>query len=528
MVLKKPYKFLIKNFKTIHLIITALIFYLIVKNNTLYKFFKSYASDKTGLLNNALYITKPMIFWTIIVIIICIVLVILMKRKNKPKTLYIIMIVGYLLVEIFWWYSFSNITLIKESSISTQTALLLRDLSIIVMSFQYVMIAFMFVRGLGFDIKKFNFTDDLIELDITEDDSEDFEFVVGIDINRIKRKTNRKIREFKYYFIENKLFIIIVMIIGILSIGIYLINNIKFEHIYKEKEIVTTTTNKIKVESSYYTEESLSNEVIANENNIYLIVKTKLLAIYSSSNKFALNKFPLITESGQYFPQTSSCQKFADIGNCYNNQSVSIENPTEYLFIYYIPKADIEKRIIFAYEEGFTNTASEEKSYTKIKLTSINLDEEEPMIDTALNSLVTIDGYVLNNSTFIINSYEISRTFNYSYQYCYTTNNCSNHTILISPTSITSQSKTIMKLNLNLTTNESRDYSLSLYDFISNYSRLLYKIDDNVYTSEMTNKTPANHQESAVYLEVSNQLENASAIWFEFSFRNKHYKYQIK
>ena len=45
MILRKPYAFLIKYFRLIHLFISLLIVYLIYKTNNMYNFFKDYITD---------------------------------------------------------------------------------------------------------------------------------------------------------------------------------------------------------------------------------------------------------------------------------------------------------------------------------------------------------------------------------------------------------------------------------------------------------------------------------------------------
>ena len=75
----------------------------------------------------------------------------------------------------------------------------------------------MIIRVLGFDIKKFNFTKDIQELNIEDIDSEEVEVNVNIDTKNIIRDINRRKRELGYWIKENLLFSII--LISVILIG---------------------------------------------------------------------------------------------------------------------------------------------------------------------------------------------------------------------------------------------------------------------------------------------------------------------
>ena len=71
------------------------------------------------------------------------------------------------------------------------------------------------IRGLGFDIKKFNFNRDLQDLRLEEKDSEEVEVSIDLSSDRIKRTGRRTVRELKYYYLENKLVINIILVVTV-------------------------------------------------------------------------------------------------------------------------------------------------------------------------------------------------------------------------------------------------------------------------------------------------------------------------
>ena len=88
-----------------------------------------------------------------------------------------------------------------------------RDIMLIFLCFQCFIIVIMFIRGLGFDIKKFNFGKDIHELNLTDEDGEEIEVDVKIDTNKLFRGIRKSKRELGYFFNEYK-----VIILGIITI----------------------------------------------------------------------------------------------------------------------------------------------------------------------------------------------------------------------------------------------------------------------------------------------------------------------
>ena len=92
MVLKKPYKILIKNFRFIHLILTILSIYLVIKTNNILSFFNEYATSSSLISTSNLteQLFNPLLFIIPIFVIILIAMIIyLLKWKHKPIHFYI-------------------------------------------------------------------------------------------------------------------------------------------------------------------------------------------------------------------------------------------------------------------------------------------------------------------------------------------------------------------------------------------------------------------------------------------------------
>ena len=178
MILKKPYAFLIKYFKVIHGILAILYIYLAFKTSSLLNYYNAFISRTVGSSNAINYISKFPFFIIILTFIICIILYILMNYKKKPKTLYALLVLIYIAVFVVISMSYKGLEIIYSNVLESKTTLLYRDLLRITLIFQYISIVFITIRAIGFDIKKFNFSEDIHTLDIDINDDEEVELVI--------------------------------------------------------------------------------------------------------------------------------------------------------------------------------------------------------------------------------------------------------------------------------------------------------------------------------------------------------------
>ena len=97
---------------------------------------------------------------------------IVLQRKEKPTKFYNISIVYCLVMFILITVSFTIFRAIENDTLSTAMPRIIRDLSILIHYSQYIFIVYTAIRGVGFNIKKFDFKSDLAELEISSEDSE--------------------------------------------------------------------------------------------------------------------------------------------------------------------------------------------------------------------------------------------------------------------------------------------------------------------------------------------------------------------
>ena len=105
MIIKKPYAFMIKHFRLIHLLILIPMIYLATQTREIITFFSEYvASNYTFTSNDVLstlasnYINIFMYIAVIIIMVVFIAMSILLQRKEKPTKFYNISIIYYLVI----------------------------------------------------------------------------------------------------------------------------------------------------------------------------------------------------------------------------------------------------------------------------------------------------------------------------------------------------------------------------------------------------------------------------------------------
>jgi hypothetical protein len=122
---------------------------------------------------------------------------------------------------------YNTLGIIEVETPSPRSLRVIRDVASIICYIQYASIIIIGIRAVGFNIKKFNFGEDLQELEIEVTDNEEFELTVGVDSNKIGRTLRKSKREIKYFVIENAFILILISFAIITTMGITIFLNTK-------------------------------------------------------------------------------------------------------------------------------------------------------------------------------------------------------------------------------------------------------------------------------------------------------------
>ena len=490
MIVRKPFAFLIKHFKAIHLFLFGLLVYVCYKYNAIVSFLRNYISTGNGRYDAVNYINYTPIYVILGAILVMVIIYYLMKYKDKPKKLYLFSIIGYIVVIALFIFLFSYLRTFSSSIIEQKTLRLYRDISLMGLIFQYIIIVIMLIRGLGFDIKKFNFSKDIQELNIDLTDNEEVELVMGFDTNKTKFKIRRFFREFRYFIRENILFTGLSLIVIVIILWIIVANYTSKNKVYKENEYFGVDFNML-VNDSYLTKEDSSLKKLSVGSSSLLVVRFKI----SSNLGDVLNpdNFILSIYGKTYSPNNKYCSSLKDIGKCYNKIKLT-EQEKEYIFVYLVDDSVLNKKIYLKYDYGYLTNKN--NSVIKVRLTPDNIDDEETTTKR-INDTLGFNNSVIGDYKLKIEEYNISDNYEI------------NADITLMPTS----NNTIIRLKVS-----------EGNDLVDNYALLKYTISGTEYTSTM--KKLYNDNDYSYY-EVNN-ITYADSIKLVLNSRHNNYEYILK
>ena len=526
MILKKPYAFLIKRFRLIHLILTVLIGFLLARTYTLYSFFLRYINNISTSASDFIptnYITLYMFLTSVIILAFSIAMFMLMKQKNKPTKLYILLSIYYVIYLVMLITLFSLFKKMETSILSLKNAMLLRDWMLIMVVPQLVFFVMSLVRGFGFDIKKFNFSKDLEELDISDQDSEEFEFVLGIDTYKYFRVIRKFLREFKYYYLENKFLLSIILsgIIVVLS-AILLVNFGVYNKIYKVGSSFTVNGLTITVNDAYLTNLDYKNQVI-DKDKYYLIVNMTFTNNSGSSTVLDLTEYSIKVNKQKVYPTMSRNQSFVDLGRGYNKEKISNDNTKTYIMVFEINKKQVKRKYNleiydnFVYKSGSLNT-----KVKKVLLIPTKHNKTKIIGTYKLNEKINLNKTLLKNTNFTVSDYEIESKYVSEYQACLTS--CEYVTDVV--TADVSNEKTLLILTTKLDLDNTSTFALNTSKTTTFYDTFVaVKYNDKI--SSVKDLTPGSSVGQTI-LEVDDGIEDAKTIDLLVTARGKQYVIKLK
>ena len=522
MVFRKPYAFLIKNFRLMHIILTICCIYLITKTSAIISFLNDYLSSSdlvigqsivSGLYNGLMFLIP------ILMLIFFIVLLAVMSVKEKPKTFYIVNIIVYLLILILFIYGHGVLKSMEKELVQPQKIQTMRDLFVYALVFQFFTVVIAAIRGLGFDIRKFDFARDLQTLDVSEEDSEEFEVAINYDFNDTKRKIKKRIRTFKYTYKEHKFIINLSIILLVLFGGYTFYKNssisIKKYHLNSTiymNSVQTNFTGAYLVDTDY-----LGNDLGRN----VLVLKVNVKSNSKNVKKFLTSSYELELDGKIYHHTNKYGNEFKDLGEVYKNQDLSQTEEKPYLLVFDVGNKNIKNgrlKISNLIGQDYVYLDFNAKSFTKNNdPLEFNFTDEVSLKDTNLA-----------DTKFKITSALIGEKYTLNYKYCVNSEECIDSVEYLRPDYYnTGVPKTIIRMEYEF---ESTDIS-SFYKLISLYGSLEYTVDGNTKVQQVPFKNIKSlrvNEKNILNLEVVKDIENASEIYLVFNIRNYEYRYKIK
>lgn len=513
MLLKKPYALLIKHFKLLHFILAVFTIYSILKMNRLLVFFNNYLNVQNNMVGQSirdnLYYSL-MFFVPIVIFFISATLLLLMIKKKKPFRFYLFNTFVYIGILAIYVYVYIYLGRMEIRIVDIIGVRAIRDTLIIGIIVQSISLIIDFVRATGFDIKSFEFKSDLQQLEISEEDLEEYELDFSFDSNDRKRRMKRKIRFLKYEYKENK-FLINLILLVIAFISIYFLQSkfSMYSKINKEGTIISDNNYSFSIEESYLTNVGENGLKITDD---YLVIAKIKIKSKSNMRYLLMSNFVLEIGDKRYPATTDFNANLVDLGIPYNSNILSNDYST-YLLTFIIPKDNKESRINLLYLTV--------KGNIKIRLKPQTYEVTEKKYN--LGDLIEID----NKTRIQINSYQLRDRFEINYDFCIK-NSCYNSIQYLVPQLDSNYDKTILKINGFLVYDEGSNY-LNLDQVMTNNAVLYYAQNGIIKSSYLVPVVNIKNKEDNIfYYEVNKEIVNADQIELVFSTRKCKYSYLFK
>ena len=520
MVFKKPYAFLIKYFKLINLLLVFLLSYIGYKLNLLRTIMGDiYTGDITNYSSlSSTYIGFKLYLILMITGVILIGIFFLLKRKDKPLKDYLFSLL-YLVVIFVYLMFVSSIFITLDETIVEQTSLkLYADIAfLIIIPIIYFIVKF-FLMAIGFNLNKFNFTKDILELKQEEKDNEEVEVVFDKNTYKYKRGIRKWFRELKYYFLENKFLISIILgIVALILVVVLFSFNFLNSNKVRVGETFTAGTFQYKVVDMYETKYDLNSNIIQDGSKFVIAsINVRNIAVESSSIDF--KRIRLLYGEDYVYANNYFNKFFQDLGTTYNNEPIKSGDLKNYIFIFKVPSNYKSKKYVLKfYDRVAVENEEFVGSYKEIKISSDNLDKNknEKILNLNENTIFNKKNYGKSNLT--LNNYEIKSSYIY---------NENDKSIIIRDKDI---NNVLLILDYKLELDNKLDltnYFENSKEFFNKFSSVEYTFNDKVKVVDNINVLADINNK--VMISIPYEIQNASSIKFILNFRDVKLIFNLK
>ena len=514
MIIRKPYAFLIKNFKKIHIVL------LILSLFVAYKLFdvNAYVNEFIRLGTYDFFgdpISRHISIWLNLALLLLVIgsaaLLFLLHYKKKPWKIYLVPIVEYLVL-MFVLSMIRGFFNGYSSEVETTDVRLARDLLVIFAIVQVPAIGIFIMRVFGLDMKKFQFNSDAEFLELSEEDREEFEIGLNFDKRSLVRGVKRFLRNAKYVYLEHKticISIVVILFLGIsISLGRYIFITNKS---YSQGDNYSVNGYTFRINHAYYTDKDFNGNVIADKSSFVIIdisIKNNAPArtVYFENFHIRNGTDDYVTTNRTY------AKEFQDLGVSYETtRKIKRDEEWNCIIIYKVNKTLKKNKFVLYYQEkgGILR---------KIKLNIQDISHIENIKELNVGDDMDL-GFKNQDDVIRFDFVRVLENVDYTVKRCGSTSCQFETKNFIAPVN-----SKIVEIRFN-----SSDYEAkNMIDFLKNYGKLNYRdSEDEEYSIKVESPILESYSGKSVYLKVPAEVEQAKELYFDFILRNKHFKYVL-
>ena len=529
MILKKPYGMLIKNFRKIHIILTILTVFISIEAHNILSFFNEYVANNYSVTVTDTLLRETINPWIypalIITIIILIAVFILLKQKKKPTKAYFFTCFYYVLLLIFIIVATVLINTLSKGLWQTASARTYRDFARLIYYPNFLFVLLLLARGLGFNVKQFNFKDDIKELELTDKDSEEVELNLNFQTYKAERTIRRLIRELKYYYLENKRIVYLIVGIIVVVISFFTIKNYeKVRYTYKENTSFSYKGLSLNFIDSMASNIDLKGEII-NEDKYYIVARFTVKNSSKNDLTIDYNNFKMYYGNEFVYPKLDMGNSFLDYGKPFMNNVIKAGETKTYIMPYEIDKKYKNKNFKIVIFTGEATKSSDFLAKTiTVKLKPNTIEDINEVTKVSLNENISLSTTALNNSSLTIKSALISNRYEYTYEDCYKETCRTYYDVVVADPSYQTRSALVV-MDYDLVLDKEAAPYQNINDtqaFAKNFMELTYRKNNKEYKSKIKYVTPAKVKDKIIF-EVDGDVANADTINLLINIRNKSF-----
>ena len=516
MIIRKPYAFLIKNFRKVHIVLLLLSFLVFRANLQANSFLKEFVQDQFYNMPISNYLNFITYLALIFMLAVIGLLMYLLKKKDKPWKMYIILEVIYALVFVVFLSNTMYFAGFNNSDFNIQSAIMLRDFTFIVSLPQYLGFVILIIRILGIDLEKFDFSHDEEFMEIQESDKEEVEISFEFDRHIISRLWQRFLRNFDYFYQEHKTIVnaIVVVIVVIVIYNIYYFFGVTHKS-YRQGKTLKIDGYEITVKDSYYTDKDFNGKKV-EKGKAFVILKMNIKN-KDKDEVMKMDNFHLMNWSDDYTYTISYNTAFNDLGRVYSNEEWKAGKTYDFLLVFKVNEKNAFSKFVLYYQE-YHNAMDTYRRKMKLNVKNISDIKNEGTFKN--NKEIDFTTATGSKKSLIFTNAELGEKFEYKNYEC----NASGCRI-VDKVIKAQGSNQILKITYDSADFDGEDF----VDFSKKYGKISY-----VNTKGKTKKIDVEdaigreYQGRYLYLKVPKDINVKKKLEITYVIRNKKYVYKIK
>lgn len=548
MVLRKPYAFIIKHFKVLHLIIGVLFTFIVIRIVNLITLCNEFLKSEEYLISTDAFKSMFNIFDFIvpIVLIILIGLIqIIMAMKKKPNKFYIFGTVYLLLLLAVNIYTFNLFKKMTEIWLEAATVSTLSEFYVFLLVSSIALAAFALARTFGFNIGKFDFTSEALAVERNESDGEEVEIRIDYDISDTKRSLQKNIRYVKYFYRENKKNMMICLLVAAGLVSIYTTTTLLR---YNKKVISGDTLSyqgfDVKINQAYIVNKDTNGERIPGNKHL-LLLDVDITNNNRTSMAFPTGAASITIGTKEYYATQNYEDYIVDFGKVYKDEKISSlsskgkttterskANTLNRILVFEIPKSMILSKSYFAIKtnKGTFNFKDKER-FKYIKVNKKNyLDVKEKVTEYDINEDIILNDTLLTGFKINIKHFDIQSYYKLQYNFCMYSGKCLESFEYLYPNNANyNEDKAVLRLEYDFKKGDNSVIS-TFKDMLNKYGKIEYKVKNKKYETKKFNflNTKNAKFNNVYFLEVDKSILDSDELSISFSIRGFTYKYILK